>query len=190
MPGSCAGILRARYKRRPEEQLQDDLPVGSARWAGRGSPQFRNSTWGSACTAATDVREGRKGKLFALNFHKHIRELCRHPICTVWHVISAGSKCKTFLRCLRLHTHVETRHLHQWKGLLDTRRKISGSGLFKAYSELLLWFSRKRVWKVRFAFSHLTILLCKGVHICSLNLASAVFGQLCQRIGSGQQSYR
>lgn len=29
----------------------------------------------------------------------------------------------------------------------------------------------------------------KRVHICSLNLASAFFGQLCQRIGSGQQSY-
>lgn len=161
MPGSCAGILGTRCKRWPEKKLQDALPMGSAWWAGRGSPQFRNSMWGSAYTAAADVRDGRKGKLFAMNIRKHIRELCWHPICTVWHVISAGSECKTFLCCLQLCTHVETRHLHQWKGLLDTRRTISGSGPSKMYSEFLLWLSRRRLWKVLFAFSHLTILLCK-----------------------------
>lgn len=131
MSGSCSGIFRTRCRRWPEEQLWDDLPVGSAQWAGRGTPQFRKSMWGPACTAATDMREGRKVKLFAMNFCKHIRELCRHPICIVWHIISAGSEDKTFLHCLQLCTHVETRHLHQQKGLLDTRRKISGSGLLR-----------------------------------------------------------
>lgn len=103
----------------------------SARGAGRGTSQFRNSIWGSGCTAATDLREGRKGKLFAVNFCKHIRELCWHPVCTVWRVFSAGSECKTFLHSLQLCTHVETIHLHQWRGRLGTGRNMSGSGLFR-----------------------------------------------------------
>lgn len=92
----------------PQGQMIKDGLKGSCRmicqWAGSNTPQFRNNMWGSPCTAATSVREGRKGKLFAMDFCKHIRELCWHPTGPVGHVISAGCKHKTFLHCLQLHT--------------------------------------------------------------------------------------
>lgn len=99
----------ARHRREPEEQLQDgQCPVG---WKGH-SP-VPNPVCGLSLHCSHGMRQGREGKLFAVNFCKPVRELCKHLICTVWDVISAASQGKTFLSCWQLCTHVETRHSHQ-----------------------------------------------------------------------------
>lgn len=67
---------QARHKRQPEEELQD-----------------------GQCPApllSSKPRQGREGELSAVNLCEHIREWCKHLICTVWDVISAGSLGKTF----------------------------------------------------------------------------------------------
>lgn len=57
----------------------------------------------TACTAATDVGEGRRIKLFTRNCCERIRELCWPPICTVWHVVSTSSARSLHGACSYAH---------------------------------------------------------------------------------------
>lgn len=107
---------------------------------------------------------GRKGKLFAMHFCKHIKELCQRPVCTMWRVISAAPESKTFLCCLQLCTHRD-KIPSSMKTSLRHQKENLRFRTMQTYSELLPQLSRKRVWKVWSALSCLTILLCKRVSV-------------------------
>lgn len=89
----------------PQGRMITDGLKGSCRmisqWA-EGTLRSSETIGGSHPALWQQCERRQKGK--AMDLCKHIGELCRHPIGTVGHVISAGCEHKTFLPCLQLHT--------------------------------------------------------------------------------------
>ena len=131
-----------------------------------------------------------EGKAFYYAFlwaHQRIVSVS-HLYCVVRHL--HWSKCKIFLHCLQLRTHVETRHLHHWKGLLDTRRKVSGSGLFRYILICFCDFTEKESGRHDLLSPTLPYFHVTESPYMFIKPSFCSYRRLCQRIESGQQSYR